>query len=116
MRPVYTSSFGTSIAFSEAFPNIEEISMTVRQDPNGHYCFHEWQREYVYTRSTLPSLFRCANARCQDGGIAVEQLILEQGNGNHDLPCKGREAAVAGQNEGEACENRFKIALLIQPT
>jgi hypothetical protein len=113
MSPGY-KSFGTSSAFSAAFPNIEEISVTVRQDPNGYYCFHEWQREHVYTRATLPSLFRCANARCQDGGIAVQQLILEQGSGNHDLPCAGREPKATGQSEGDPCENRFKIALAIQ--
>lgn len=114
MNTAYRPQFGTSSDFKEAFPDIEEVHLMSIQDPDGHYCFHDWQRKYLYTKSTLPSFLRCMNAKCQDGGIAVQRLITEYGNGEHDLPCGGREGKAAGKNEGDLCNNRFNVTLLIQ--
>jgi hypothetical protein len=114
MNPAYKPFFGASSAFKESFPDVEEVRLTVLQDPNEHYCIHDWQRENLYTKATLPTLFRCVNARCQEGGIAVEDLILLYGNGDHDLPCRGHEGKAAGQAESDLCDNRFRITLVVQ--
>lgn len=114
MNPAYKPLFGASSDFKESFPDVEEVHLTVVQDPDGYYCIHGWQRESLCTKATLPNLFRCVNARCQQGGLSVQQLMLDYGNGEHDLPCGGHEGKAAGQAEGDLCDNRFKVTLLVQ--
>jgi hypothetical protein len=55
-----------------AFPGIAEFSFAVAQDPYGYYPSDASRRSATYSKSTLPSQIRCANPRCQQGGLETQ--------------------------------------------
>jgi hypothetical protein len=105
---------GTTTDVNKAFPGIDEIDITIEQDPYGYYCQHEWQRVNRYTKSTIPKIERCVNPRCQQGGIDLQRIVLHNSSGEYDFSCNGHEGSPAGRRKGDPCDNRFKIKLAIK--
>jgi len=107
---------GTTTNVNDAFPGIEEINITIEQDPYGYYCKHDWQRVSQFTKSTIPKHLQCVNPRCQQGGIDLQNVVLFNPNGECDFPCNGHEGTPAGLRIGDPCDNHFKIKLLVHRT
>jgi hypothetical protein len=115
--PKHTSAFlGTTTDKNSAFPGIEEIDITIAQDPYGYYCQHEWQRINRFTKATIPNHLGCANPKCQQGGLALQNLVLFYPDGEFELTCKGHEGTPAGRRIGDPCDNRYKVMLAVKRT
>ena len=106
-----TPFLGTTTDRNAAFPGIEQIKFSVSQDPYGYYLREAWQRTDRYTKDNLPSKIRCANPRCQQGGLLTQQIVLFHPDGECDFPCDGHEGTPAGRRKGDPCDNRFKVTL-----
>lgn len=107
---------GTTTDINNAFPGIEEIDITISQDPYGYYCQDKWQRVSRFTKSTLPNHAKCANPRCQQGGIDLQSFILSHSSGEFAISCDGHEGTTTGRRRGDPCDNHFKVKLTIQRT
>lgn len=105
---------GTTTNVNDAFPGVEEIDITIVQDPYGYYCQHEWQRVSRFTKATLPSHVRCANPRCQQGGLQLQNLVLFHPDGEFEFSCNGHEGSPAGRRKGDPCDNRFSVKLAVK--
>jgi hypothetical protein len=60
---------------NEGFPDIDEIDITIKQDPYGDCLKHDWQRTNHYTKSNIPSYAKCANSRCQQAGLDLQRSV-----------------------------------------
>lgn len=80
----------------KAFPDIARLQVRVVQDPFGQYMRHEWQREKSFTKADIPRWLPCANPRCQQGGIDLQQLALFCPSGHHSFPAMGTRAHLKG--------------------
>jgi len=96
-----------------AFPGIEQIEFSVSQDPYGSYMREAWQRSARYTKGDLPSHIRCANPRCQQGGLPSQHIVLFHPDGEHEFWCNGHEGTPAGRRKGDPCDNCFKVTLKV---
>lgn len=109
-----TPFIGITTDRNAAFPDIEQIEFSVFQDPYGEYMREAWQRIERYTKiSDLPMYIRCANPRCQQGGLHTQQIVMFHPNGEHDFSCNGHEGTPAGRLKGDPCDNRFKVTLKV---
>lgn len=108
-----TAFLGATTDRNAAFPDTDQIEFFVSQDPYGEYLREAWQRSGRYTKSNLPSHIRCANPRCQQGGLQTQQIVMFHSDGEYDFSCNGHEGTPAGRRKGEPCDNRFKITLKV---
>ncbi len=107
---------GTTTDVNKAFPGIEEIDLTISQDPYGYYCKHDWQRTSRFNKSNVPSHLGCANPRCQQGGLELQQIILFNADGAYDFGCNGHEGTPGGRKIGDPCDNSFNLNLTVRRT
>ena len=114
--PKATPFLGTTTNRNEAFPDIEAIDITITQDPYGQYLQHDWQRISRFTKSDIPSHVRCANPRCQQGGLDLQNIVLLSPDGEHEFYCNGHEGTPAGRRKGDPCDNRFTVKLAVTRT
>ena len=96
---------------TRAFIGIASLELTVLQDKWGHYTRDAWQRESHYTLDSIPRYFRCANPRCQQGGLDLQQIVMFWPNGERTLPCNGHEGSPAGRRNGNPCDNSFVVTV-----
>ena len=98
---------------NKAFPDIDAIDITITQDPSRQYLQHDWQRVTHYTKSTIPRYAKCANPRCQQGGLDLQHIVMFASDGEHEYYCDGHEGTPAGRRKGDPCENRFTVRLAV---
>ncbi len=98
----------------QAFPGIRSLELTIVQDPCGYYTRQSSARESRFTKTTLPPYFACANPRCQQGGLDLQQIVLSWPPGKHTFYCNGHEGTPKGRRVGVPCCNSFEITLNIQ--
>jgi hypothetical protein len=111
-----TPFFGTTTDVNHAFPGIEAIDITITQDTYGHYLQRDWQRSSRFSKSTIPSHFRCANPRCQQGGLNLQNIVLFLPDCQHEFSCNGHEGTPAGRKKGDPCDHRFTVQLSVTKT
>jgi hypothetical protein len=97
-----------------AFPDIEELELTVVQDKFGHYTRQGQPRESHYTKGDIPRHLSCANPRCQQGGLDLQRIVMFWREGQSTVHCNGHEGTPKGRRKGDPCENRFEITLAIK--
>lgn len=97
---------------NKAFPGIDSFELTVVQDRWGHYTREEWQRTSRYTKGDVPRYLRCANPRCQQGGLDLQQIVTFWPSGEKTFPCSGHEGSPAGRRRGDPCDNSFVVTLV----
>ena len=54
-----------------AFPQIESIELTVKQE--GHVARDK--NEYIYNKHTITEYLSCSNPRCSDGGFSMREIV-----------------------------------------
>lgn len=108
------SFIGTTDKVSEAFPDILSLKITVTQDPYGYYAKRPEQRTTYYSLDNLSPSVGCLNPRCQQGGLALQNIIDFQDNGEYEFFCKGHEGTPKGRIKGDLCDNSFKVSLSIK--
>lgn len=104
---------GTTRDVNHAFPDLDEVSLKISQDPYGYYCKSESHRISFYTKETLQSHVPCVNPKCQQGGLSVQSIVAFSSDGDYDFPCNGHEGTPRGRRRGDPCDNRFKVTLKI---
>jgi len=97
----------------QAFPDISSLELTVVQDPYGYYAGQASQRESRFTKATIPRRLACANPRCQQGGLDLQQIQFWS-PGKHTWDCHGHEGTPTGRHKGAPCNNSFELMLTIQ--
>ncbi len=105
---------GTTTDVNEAFPGIDEIDVTITQDPCGYYLRNDWQRASRFSKSTMERHLACVNPRCQQGGLDLQQIVLFHADGKYEFSCNGHEGTPAGRRRGNACDNRFSVELTVR--
>jgi hypothetical protein len=105
---------GTTTDVNEAFPGIDEIDVTITQDPYGYYLRNDWQRTSRFSKSTMKRHLACVNPRCQQGGLDLQQIVLFHADGKYEFSCNGHEGTPAGRRIGNACDNRFSVELTVR--
>ena len=109
---------GKPVSFREAYPQIAQYRVEVTQDPWGYHCQHDWQRTSVYTNG-LPSTIRCANPRCQQGGLDLQVYIdtmvcSRTRESAFQAYCRGHEGSPKGRRKGAPCDNRFDLKIELE--
>ena len=99
---------------NEAFPDIISLTLTIRQDPFGHYLRPDRNHPATYTKANLRRRVECANPRCQQGGLDLQPIIDFQPNGEHEFSCSGHEGSPGGRRKGQPCNNSFQITLNVE--
>jgi hypothetical protein len=95
----------------KAFSGIASFELKVVQDRFGMYLREEWQRESRYTKSNIPRYLRCANPRCQQGGLDLQQIVNFWPSGEKTFYCNGHEGTPKGRRKGDPCDNSFVVTL-----
>jgi hypothetical protein len=114
MSPTSSRPFlGTTNDPNHAFPGIVEVDLKVTQDPYGEYLRHDWQRTSSYTKGTIPQMQRCANPKCQQGGIDLQQIVNFWESGEYKFACNGHEGTPKGRRIGDPCDNVFTVRLSV---
>lgn len=98
----------------KAFPDIVSIELVVVQDRSGYYTRHSWQRESRFTKATIPRYLTCANPRCQQGGLDLQQFVEFWPSGQHSFSCNGHEGTPKGRRKGAPCINSFEVTLSVE--
>lgn len=94
----------------KAFPGIT-FEITITQDKFGNYIQQEHRKTSRFTKENVPAHLRCANPRCQQGGLNLQQIILFHSSGNYSYSCNGHEGSPKGRRKGDPCDNYFEIVL-----
>lgn len=97
----------------QAFPGIIALDVKVTQDPFGYYTEKESQRVAHFTKENILAHLRCANRRCQQGGLDLQRLVLFSPSGEQSYWCGGHEGSPAGRKQGDPCENRFDVVMSV---
>lgn len=102
---------------NKAFPNVEEMTVTVKQDLYGEFGTMEALRQNRYNKSNIPRYERCRNPRCQQGGLDLQRIVMmaEYGDGTaqHTYHCPGHEGSPQGRRKGPPCDNWFEVSVAI---
>lgn len=96
----------------KALDGIASFKLTVAQDRFGRYTHSAWQREAHYSKSNLPRYCVCANPRCQQGGLDLQQIVTYWPPGERTFPCNGHEGTPKGRRVGDPCDNSFVVTLV----
>lgn len=95
----------------KAFYGIAAFELTIVQDRFGMYTREAWQRESRYTKSDVPRYLACANPRCQQGGLDLQQIVNFWPSGERTAHCSGHEGSPNGRRPGDPCDNSFVVTL-----
>lgn len=98
----------------KAFPGIKDFRVTIIEDPFGYYVSDAAQRKSVYTKASARVMHRCANSRCQQGGLNIQRLVMFSAPGQHDIRCPGHDGSPQGRRMGDPCDNRFAVTLDVE--
>lgn len=94
-----------------AFHGIKSFELSVIQDRFGHHTREPWQRESRYTKMDIPRFLACANPRCQQGGLDLQQIVNFWPSGERTVHCGGHEGTPQGRRRGDPCDNSFVVTL-----
>lgn len=105
---------GETKDLKEAFPGIKSLSVTVTQDIYKNYRGNLPSPTLTYSLKNLPRYCKCYNPRCQQGGVDLQQVIYNYGEGQHTLNCNGHEGTPKGGKKGSFCNNAFILNIKIE--
>lgn len=100
----------------QAFPELISLDLTVRQDPFRMHARHDWQRMNHCDETDFPTSIACLNARCQQGGLELENIIRFSREGTTRHSCRGHEGTPKARRHGDPCDNYFDVDLKIVRT
>ncbi len=118
-----TFLFGETGSFAEAFPQIEDIRIEVKEEGEGiSHWLRERQGKNIYTlNSSLPGEYvNCSNPRCYNGGFHLGQLIRYMIENDHQTElqdtrfCQGYEGSPKGRKKYDECSNTFDVKITIK--
>ena len=95
--------------FEQAFPQIEDVTMEVREV--GHMARHT-EPSLIGKTSLVSGLLDCSNPSCRKGGFALRHILYEMvRDGKSELET-GKKCQ--GQETGRACLNVVTVKVSIK--
>lgn len=101
-------AFVKKVPFLEAFPELEDFRIEVRE--SGDRIWGGQERSRVYTKANPPGEFvDCTNSVCYGGGVSIGEILrsmIDQGKTEDQISrgCRGHEGSLKdGGNTGVAC-------------
>src|SRR4051812_34663164 len=88
--------FGQKVPFSEAFPEIETISVEIKESGTG---VHDPSRVRVY--NAIGEHVNCSNPICYNGGFSIGEIVRQMTHNNQEFTetyelCQGYEGSPKG--------------------
>ena len=107
--------FGRKVSFDEAFPQIEDVVVEVKE--SGHGIRRDNRR--VYRKPYLGEYIDCSNPICYNGGFSIGAILREMvRNRQAELEtskiCQGYEGSPKGKRKYRDCVNFFKIKVSVK--
>jgi len=107
--------FSKKVPFTEAFPEIDDITVEVKESGHGVYrnsCTG------IYGKDTLGEYIDCSNPLCYNGGFSIGRILWEMVRKQQcDLKtmkiCQGYEGSPKGRRKYRSCCNSFDVAIKI---
>ena len=100
----------------KAFPDFEELEVSIEQDIFKHYVWEDHRRISYFTLDSIPQHLPCVNPDCQRGGIDLQRLVMFRPEGEHEIECacEGDEGTPKGRYKGNPCDNLMSIKVRIK--
>ncbi len=108
--------FGKKVSFVEAFPNVEDITIEVREEGHGvGFRFGP----IVYRKGSFSEFIDCSNPFCYRGGFSMGSILREMVDGNKTTfttgkSCQGYEGSPKGARRYRSCMNWFDVKVEIK--
>jgi len=101
--------FGQKVSFDQAFPEIEDITVTIKE--SGHGVRREFSAR-TFGKS-VGEYGNCSNPLCYKGGVNVGHLIRSMVSGKKThleefSICRGYEGSPKGRRRYRSCINTFQ--------
>lgn len=109
---------GTTIKFSEAYPEIEKLKITIEEDLFGYHVHDRKYSTTHFTEKNISSRVSCPNPRCERGGLDIDyylRCLVMQGKTESRTKegCNGDEGSPQGRRRGRPCDVFFEIKVEI---
>ena len=106
--------FGTKVTFAEAFPQVEECSVSVKESGDVE---PEWFEDRI--ERSPGEYINCSNPRCYNGGFRVGMYIRDmvekrETEREGSASCQGNEGSPKGRRISGPCMNLFKYKICIR--
>lgn len=109
--------FSKKVPFNEAFPDIESISVIVKEYENAGQKPDDgltlYPKTFIYDNKHLPSEYLdCSNSICYNGGFSLGSIIRNMVLNKETLKegkvfCQGSEGSPKGRKIYRSCLHRF---------
>jgi hypothetical protein len=111
-------AFVKKVPFLEAFPEIEDFQIEVRESSDRIWGGEE--RGRVYTKAIPPGEFvDCTNSVCYGGGVSIGEilrLMIDQGKTEDQVSrgCRGHEGSPQGHRKSRSCMHSFGVKVTLK--
>jgi hypothetical protein len=111
-------AFVKMVPFLEAFPEIEDFQIEVRESSDRTWGGEE--RGRVYTKANPPGEFvDCTNSVCYGGGVSIGEilrLMIDQGKTEDQVSrwCRGHEGSPQGRRQHRSCMHSFGVRVTLK--
>lgn len=109
--------FVNKVSFEEAFPEIEDIIITVEESGKG---FDNLNNKHTYTKQNFPGEYiDCSNPLCYSEGFSlgkiIRNMVKEKKTELETLEiCLGYEGSPKGKKYYRDCLNQFRVKISIK--
>lgn len=111
-------AFVKKVPFLEAFPEVEDFKIEVRESSDRIWGGEELGR--VYTKANPPGEFvDCANAVCYGGGVSIGEILhsmIDQRKTQDQVSrgCRGHEGSPQGNRRYRSCMHSFDVKVTLK--
>lgn len=107
--------FSKKVTFKEAFPEIDDINVEVKESGDGTYG----DGKSCYGKGHIGEYINCSNRICYNGGFSIREVIRdmvrkEETETKTTKYCQGYEGSPKGRRKYRSCMNNFKIKVSIK--
>ncbi|MFW6116131.1 MAG: hypothetical protein ACOC6F_00250 [bacterium] len=109
--------FGRKVGFDEAFPQIHDVVVEVRERGDGV----RRSTKRVYRKPHIGEYIDCSNPVCYNGGFPIGRILRQMvKNRQTELEtterCQGYEGSPKGRRRYRDCFNSFEVRVSIEYT
>ena len=111
-------AFVKKVPFLEAFPELEDFRIEVRE--SGDKIWGGQERSRVYTKANPPGEFvDCTNSVCYGGGVSIGEILrfmIDQGKTDDQIShgCRGHEGSAQGRRKYRTCMRSFDVKVALK--
>ena len=115
-----TLALGSTKNFSEAFPEIKTLKITVNEEMGGAQngsCTHSYTEKTLLTALDNLGRYRCHNRECNGTGFRICRILSEmvRAKATHNDKEEWRHELCEGENAPHKdCDNSFELEINIE--